>query len=108
MGVGTKSQGGSITCTDNDNIEKSNLNRQFLFRNKDIGHSKSECAGKVAQVMNNDLSVKSMTSLVAPSTEDIFNTDFWDGLDFVVNAVDNIKVRLYVDSKCVWHHKPLL
>lgn len=55
MGVGTKSKGGSITCTDNDNIEKSNLNRQFLFRNKDIGHSKSECAGKVARAMNKDL-----------------------------------------------------
>ena len=48
MGVGTKSLGGSITCTDNDNIEKSNLNRQFLFRNIDIGHSKSECACRVA------------------------------------------------------------
>ena len=41
MGIGTKSGGGNITCTDNDNIEKSNLNRQFLFRNMDIGHSKS-------------------------------------------------------------------
>jgi ubiquitin-activating enzyme E1 len=25
-----------------------------------------------------------------------------------VNAVDNIKARLYVDSRCVWYNKPLL
>jgi len=29
-------------------------------------------------------------------------------LDFVVNAVDNINARLYVDGKCVWYNKPLL
>ena len=31
MGVGTHGKG-KIVCTDDDNIEISNLNRQFLFR----------------------------------------------------------------------------
>lgn len=34
---------------------------------------------------------------VGPDTENIFNDKFWDNLDFVVNAVDNINARLYVD-----------
>jgi len=45
---------------------------------------------------------------VGNDTEDIFNDPFWESLDFVVNAVDNINARLYVDSRCVWYEKPLL
>jgi len=45
---------------------------------------------------------------VGKDTEDVFNDDFWESLDFVVNAVDNINARLYVDSRCVWYQKPLL
>ena len=34
--LGLSTGNGSVTVTDNDLIEKSNLNRQFLFRPKDI------------------------------------------------------------------------
>jgi ubiquitin-activating enzyme E1 len=43
MGMSTK-QGKKLIVTDNDNIETSNLNRQFLFRKTDVGQSKSKCA----------------------------------------------------------------
>ncbi len=41
MGVGCE-QDGHIYVTDMDSIEKSNLNRQFLFRSWDIGVSFSK------------------------------------------------------------------
>lgn len=43
MGIGC-SDAGKIHVTDNDNIEVSNLNRQFLFRKGNVGDSKSACA----------------------------------------------------------------
>jgi len=54
------------------------------------------------------LNTVDLQKFVGPETEDIFDDEFWESLDFVVNAVDNIKARLYVDSRCVWYEKPLL
>jgi len=58
--------------------------------------------------MNPEINVRSLTEFVDVATEEVFNDEFWEGLDFVTNAVDNIKARLYVDQKCVWYEKPLL
>ena len=96
MGLGC-AEGGKVSVTDNDNIEVSNLNRQFLFRSQHVGKSKSETACGIAKDMNKDLNIQVYTTLVAPSTEAVFNDKFWESLNFVVNAVDNIKARLYVD-----------
>lgn len=107
MGVGCSSDG-NVTITDNDNIEVSNLNRQFLFRKNNVGDSKSKVASQVARDMNKDLSITDYKLYVAEETENLFNDEFWEKLDFAVNAVDNIKARQYVDSRCVWFNKPLL
>ena len=98
---------GLVTVTDDDTIEISNLNRQFLFRTNHIGKSKSVTASHVAKEMNTAFNVKSMTERVSPDTEHIFTDKYWDGLNFIVNAVDNIKAREYVDKKAVFHLKQL-
>ncbi|KAL2130625.1 hypothetical protein VTI74DRAFT_6152 [Chaetomium olivicolor] len=109
IGLGT-GPNGRITVTDMDQIEKSNLNRQFLFRPRDVGQMKSECASKAVQAMNPDLAghIVSLKDRVSPETEHIFNEDFWNSLDGVTNALDNIEARTYVDRRCVFFHKPLL
>lgn len=101
---------GKISVTDMDQIEKSNLNRQFLFRSKDVGKLKSECAATAVQTMNPDLKGKIaiMKDRVAQDTEHIFNENFWESLDGVTNALDNVDARTYVDRRCVFFHKPLL
>ena len=109
IGLGTGPEG-CITVTDMDSIEKSNLNRQFLFRPKDVGSMKSDCAAKAVQQMNPELEGKivSLKDRVGPDTEHIFNEDFWNSLDGVTNALDNVEARTYVDRRCVFFHKPLL
>lgn len=46
--VGIGADGGEVTVTDMDLIEKSNLNRQFLFRPYDVQSPKSVTACKVS------------------------------------------------------------
>lgn len=46
--------------------------------------------------------------LVDPSMQDVFDDEYWGGLDVVVNALDNVSARLYVDSRCVYFGRPLL
>lgn len=53
--------------------------------------------------MNSALKTRAMKLRVCPDNEEIFDDKFWTDLDFVVNAVDNVKARMYVDSKCVWY-----
>lgn len=109
MGVAAGPEG-KITVTDNDSIEKSNLNRQFLFRPNDVGKQKSEVAAAAVIKMNPSLEGKidAKGDKVGPETEEIFNDDFWNSLDFVTNALDNVDARTYVDRRCVFFRKPLL
>mmetsp|Transcript_32453 Transcript_32453/g.54676 ORF Transcript_32453/g.54676 Transcript_32453/m.54676 type:complete len:576 (+) Transcript_32453:271-1998(+) len=108
MGVGEGAYGGHITVTDHDVIEKSNLNRQFLFREHDLKKPKSSTAAASATSINPNLRVISHTHKVCPESEDIFSEDFFESLDVVVNALDNVAARLYVDGRCVSARRPLL
>lgn len=105
---------GVIHVTDLDTIEKSNLNRQFLFRAKDLGKFKAEVAAVAVADMNKDLQGKIKTSqdAVGPATEskpatcivhgyvkhhsDVYDDKFFAGIDGVTNALDNVTARMPV------------
>lgn len=106
--MGVASGGGKITLTDDDIIEKSNLSRQFLFRDWDVKSNKSTAAANAAQKINPDININVHHDRVSPDTENVFDDAFWQGLDVVVNALDNVNARLYVDSRCVYFQKPLM
>lgn len=106
--MGVSSEGGSTVCTDDDTIEVSNLSRQFLFRRNDVKQSKSQCAANAVRKMNEEFNVVDMQDRVNFENEEIFNDDFWNQQNCVINAVDNIKARLHIDNRCVWYGKHLL
>ena len=94
-----------FVVTDNDNIEISNLNRQFLFHKKDVGKPKSEIAIKSVKEMNPSFKAESYQTKVCPETENTFNEEFWSNQDFIIYAVDSVEARKYIDSKVVFYQK---
>jgi len=107
IGVGCSPEG-CIYVTDMDLIEKSNLNRQFLFRPHDVQKIKSATAAAAVKQMNPDVNVVAHQNRVGPETEKIYNDDFFEGLDGVCNALDNVDARMYMDRRCVYYKKSLL
>jgi len=101
---------GALYVTDLDTIEKSNLNRQFLFRAKDLGNFKSVVAAAAVAEMNPALKghIECRQDPVGPGTENVYGESFFASIDGVTNALDNVKARLYMDQRCVFFEKPLL
>lgn len=73
-----------------------------------IARSKASVGAAAASALNPSFKPKALQNRVSPETEGVFNDSFWGSLDIVVNALDNVAARLYVDSRCVYFKKPLL
>ncbi|OWZ23711.1 hypothetical protein PHMEG_0001347 [Phytophthora megakarya] len=106
MGVASNKDG-TIHITDMDTIEKSNLNRQFLFRSKDVQQAKSSVAARAIKEMNPDVNVQAYVSRVGAESEDQFNDDFFEALSGVCTALDNVEARLYMDQRCLFYGLPM-
>lgn len=109
MGISTdKKKKFNVTVTDNDNIIESNLNRQFLFRNENIGESKSKVASKNILKINPSFNCIDKQARIGPENENIFNDKFWKTQDFIINAVDNVEARKYIANKSKFYKKILI
>ena len=75
--------------TDNDNIEISNLSRQFLFRKEDVGKSKALVAIRSIKEMNPEFNGEGLQLKICQETENIFNEDFWTKQYFIIFSVDS-------------------
>ena len=109
IGLGTGSDG-MIVVTDPDVIEVSNLNRQFLFREKHLRKPKSSTAAAAAIQMNPDMKghIEARLDKIHDGTAHIYDEEFFKDQTIVTNALDNVQARLYIDSKCVSSHTALI
>ena len=100
---------GTITVTDPDHIETSNLTRQFLFRQKHVKKPKSATAAATLLQMNPLLKghISARLDKVCEETEDVYSDEFFEAQTVIANALDNVKARIYVDKRCVNNSKPL-
>uniref|UniRef100_A0AAY4C2J1 E1 ubiquitin-activating enzyme n=1 Tax=Denticeps clupeoides TaxID=299321 RepID=A0AAY4C2J1_9TELE len=107
IGLGA-GEGGHITVTDMDSIEKSNLNRQFLFKPQDIGRQKANVAAEAARQMNPDMNITAHQNRLGTESESVYGHSFFRNLDGVAAALDNYEARVYLDGCCVAYKKPML
>ncbi|KAK9985690.1 hypothetical protein SO802_030641 [Lithocarpus litseifolius] len=107
--MGACGKQGKLIVTDGD-VGKCNPSNQFLFRDQNIALGKSSVAASAACLINPslNLNIEALQIRTISLTEETFHYTFWEDLDVVINAVDNVNDRLYVGRKCLYFQKPLL
>lgn len=91
---------GEVILTDPDTIEKSNLNRQFLFRSEHIGKPKSVTAASMIQTIRPEIKITPHLQKVGPDNLEFTNGIMNSNITGVLNALDNIAARRFVDEQC--------
>ncbi|SHH52303.1 HesA/MoeB/ThiF family protein [Clostridium grantii] len=95
---------GNIRIVDCDIISESNLNRQFLYGPGDIGKEKVFTAKHYLNKQNPEVIIEAFNDRV---NEDNIQR-LIDGIDIVVDCVDNITTRLITNSACLEKNIPLV
>ena len=90
----------SVLVIDDDNIEISNLNRQFLFHEEHKGFNKAEIACNSAKEINDDLKCNYLSKRIEPENKSIFNKSYFENIDFVLGAIDSQKGNYYLVKQC--------
>ncbi len=88
---------GKIRIVDRDVIELSNLHRQTMFDESDIGQIKVEAAEKKLKKLNPDVSVEALPV----SVNDYTALDIVEGCDVVIDALDSVNARYSLNKACV-------
>lgn len=57
---------------------------------------KSEVAAEAVKSFNSELNIEALSERVGPDTENIFNDQFFEGLNGVLNALDNIDASMFI------------
>lgn len=88
---------GSLTIVDNDVIELSNLQRQILYCDDDLGSTKVDSAKSSLQAINPHCQI----NVINKSVFDIDLPILLDEVDVVLDCTDNPKTRLFINQSCV-------
>jgi len=95
---------GKIGLVDADVVDKSNLQRQVLFGESDVGRPKVEAARDKLLDLNSTLDIVTHYELL--TSHNVF--DIVDGYDIVVNGCDNFPTRYLVNDAAVMKSKPVV
>lgn len=94
---------GEIVLIDMDEVDITNLNRQFLYTKNDTGKKKADLAAKKLNDLNPEISVSAINERI--TYDNAF--DLLKGYDAVVDGTDNFPVRYAVNDACAVNKVPL-
>lgn len=95
---------GRLTLVDSDTVEASNLQRQTIFTERDIGYGKSVAARRWLANYDKELSVEVSDARITAGNA----AGLIEGADLVLDGTDNFATRLAVSDACVAAAIPLL
>ena len=95
---------GKIRIVDRDVIELSNLHRQTMFDESDIGQVKVEAAAKKLNKMNPDVEIEALPV----SVNDYTAIDLVEGCDVVIDALDSVNARYSLNKACIAKNIPFV
>ena len=88
---------GNLTIYDGDSVDLSNLSRQPLHAEADLGTSKAESAAAVARAINSGIETSAMPSYLAAADAPAVVGAF----DVVCDATDDFGIKFALNDACV-------
>ena len=95
---------GRITLVDDDIIDRSNLQRQILYREVDIGHSKVQQAAAGLRQLNAEIDIEALQQRL--TAEDL--AELIPQFSLVLDCSDNLVTRYAINAACVKAKVPLV
>lgn len=95
---------GTISVVDDDAISLSNLQRQILYSETEIGEAKVEAAAAAVKRLNPDVSFHAIRRRI----DHLTTSDILNGVDVVIDGSDNFATRLTVNDLCLSARVPLV
>ena len=95
---------GTISVVDDDVVSLSNLQRQILYSDSDIGTAKVDAAAAAVARLNPDVTFRGLKQRIDRST----SADILTGVDVVIDGCDNFATRLIVNDLCLAAKVPLV
>lgn len=95
---------GTLMLADDDQLHISNLQRQILYRTRDISRPKAELAKQQLLALNPLLDIITLTRRLAGDTL----SDAVRQADLVLDCSDNMATRHAVNAACIHAEKPLV
>jgi molybdopterin-synthase adenylyltransferase len=95
---------GKLRIIDRDVIELSNLHRQTMFDESDVGQVKVEVAAKKLKKLNPDVEIESLPI----SINDYTAIDAVEGCDVVIDALDSVNARYALNKACAEKNIPFV